>query len=186
MSLSDLLRRIKSALGIGGTRRRRGNQPARKQGQYQQGQPHQGHQQGQHAQGQHAQDHQQGQPAPSQSAQSAQPQDDGVNVTVEREPSTESEDAVKGTDTAEQSVTETPEQSAAETADDEPDSEADLGTDEPVDVIKGIGATYADRLGDAGVETVAELAASDIGTLSEESGISEGRLENWIEKAKHR
>lgn len=182
MALSDLLQRIKSALGIGGTRRRRGNQPAQQQGYQQQGQqqgqppqgqPPQGQQQGQPPQGQ-----QQGQPAQGQPAQ--EQEDESVNVTVEREPATESEDAVKGTDTADETETEDEESQP------EDEGESGAGTDEPVDVIKGIGATYADRLGDAGVETVADLANSDTETLSEESGISEGRLENWIEKAKHR
>ncbi|MEF8882909.1 MAG: helix-hairpin-helix domain-containing protein, partial [Halapricum sp.] len=83
-------------------------------------------------------------------------------------------------DTATESTT-----SAAET--EEPETEAEgLGTDEPTDVIKGIGSTYADRLSEAGVETVADLATSDPETLAEEAGISESRIENWVGRAKHR
>jgi predicted flap endonuclease-1-like 5' DNA nuclease len=107
-------------------------------------------------------------------------------VTVEREPSTESEDAVKGTDTASSTDADDGEESGSDAPDASEGPDEGAGTDESVDVIKGIGATYADRLGEAGVETVADLAASDPETLSEESGISEGRLSNWIEKANHR
>lgn len=178
MGLSDILSRIKSALGIGGSRRQ---QP--RQGQYQHGQ--------------------QGQPQQGQVQQPATGQQQGTNVTVEREPSTETEDAVKGTDTepettggseSEHATRDTEEESADEAAE-EPDEssedesdepEEDLGTDEPTDVIKGIGSAYAERLAEAGVETVADLARGDAESLAEETGISETRLQNWIDRAKHR
>jgi len=189
MGLSDILGRIKSALGIGGSRRQ---QP--RQGQYQQGQPQQG---------------QQGEIQQSAGGQQ------GTNVTVEREPSTETEDAVKGTDTepettggsesehatrdSEEEVTEEPAEDVTGDSEDEAtaesdveageesaDSEADLGTDESTDVIKGIGSAYAERLAEAGVDTVADLATGDAESLSAETGISETRLQNWIDRAKHR
>lgn len=192
MGLSDILSRIKSALGIGGSRRQ---QPP--QGQYQQGQP------------------QQGEPPQEQAQEPAAGQQQGTNVTVEREPSTETEDAVKGTDTepetaggsesehatgesegevtddsaeeaTEGSEDEAADESEAEAADDPAASESDLGTDEPTDVIKGIGSAYAERLSEAGVETVADLATGDAESLSEETGISETRLQNWIDRARHR
>ena len=53
-------------------------------------------------------------------------------------------------------------------------------------MIKGIGSAYADRLSEAGIETVADLAHGDAESLSEETGISEKRLQNWIDRAKHR
>ena len=90
-------------------------------------------------------------------------QDDGVDVTVEHEPSTETEDAVKGTDTA-----------------DEPASDADL------EEIKGIGSTYAERLREAGVADVGELAAADPADLAERADVPAGRLEDWIEQAQSR
>lgn len=109
---------------------------------------------------------------------------DGTTVTVEREPSTASEDAVKGTDTASELDSESEE---ATTTDEGDDDESDRSeSDEPTDVIKGIGSTYADRLADAGVETVADLAVKDAETLAEETDISEKRLGTWIERAKHR
>jgi predicted flap endonuclease-1-like 5' DNA nuclease len=74
------------------------------------------------------------------------------------------------------------------------DAEADSGADaeeprvpsEAVDVIKGIGPTYAGRLSDAGVETVDDLAAADAADLASRADVPEGRVENWIEKAKSR
>ncbi|MCU4717705.1 helix-hairpin-helix domain-containing protein [Halapricum hydrolyticum] len=199
MGLSELLDRIKEALGIGGSR----GQSERR-------------------------------PPQSGDETATEPTSKETTVTVEREPSTESEDAVKGTDTADETEEDTDsvpttedaetavedeatasdteaetdeaetddESSEAETDEEETDDESseaetdeepsetgageDLGTDEPTDVIKGIGSAYADRLADAGVETVADLAARDAESLSEETDISEKRLQTWIERAKHR
>ncbi|MFC7215037.1 helix-hairpin-helix domain-containing protein [Saliphagus sp. GCM10025334] len=57
---------------------------------------------------------------------------------------------------------------------------------EPVDVIKGIGPAYADRLEGAGVETVADLATADADSLSEDTDISAKRLQGWIDRAEVR
>ncbi|PSQ15854.1 chemotaxis protein CheA [Halobacteriales archaeon QS_8_69_26] len=57
------------------------------------------------------------------------------------------------------------------------DAEAD------VDTIRGIGPAYADRLADADVDTVGDLVESDPGTLATATGISETRVEEWIERA---
>lgn len=109
-----------------------------------------------------------------------------VSVTVEHEPTsdtapaTAAEDAVKGTDAT---STAAPDDGAVQaTATD--DSPTDDG--EPLDVIKGVGSTYADRLEDAGIETVDQLADADPEALAEKTGISEKRLTRWIERAKHR
>ncbi|MFW6018696.1 MAG: helix-hairpin-helix domain-containing protein, partial [Halapricum sp.] len=80
----------------------------------------------------------------------------------------------------------TPEISETKASPSETEADESLGTDEPTDVIKGIGSTYADRLADAGVETVADLAARDAEALAVETGISEKRLGTWIERARHR
>jgi len=137
---------------------------------------------------------------------SSTPQD--VDVTVEREPSTESEDAVKGTetDTSDEPHDEEP---AAETATDEADTTDDV-TDEAADVIeeaedggeadsdetaapdtnapvteiKGVGPAYAERLENAGVSTVAELATADADELAESTDLSPNRISGWIEQAK--
>jgi len=58
--------------------------------------------------------------------------------------------------------------------------------DEPTDSITGIGASYAERLADAGVETVGELASAEPAALSATTGVSEKRLEGWIEQARDR
>ncbi|MFT4890824.1 MAG: putative flap endonuclease-1-like 5' DNA nuclease [Halobacteriales archaeon] len=119
-----------------------------------------------------------------------------VGVTVEREPdepSTETEAAVKGT---EEPGSEAETEPGAETAG---TSEADTGTgdtaepgaekadpaEEATDVtdIKGIGPAYADRLSEAGVRSVADLADADPEELAAETDISATRIENWIEQA---
>jgi predicted flap endonuclease-1-like 5' DNA nuclease len=132
-------------------------------------------------------------------------------VTVEHEPATASEDAVKGTDTASDSGPTTATDStadaevdvAAETGDaasdegdgtDVDESEADESVsggaptdpapDAELEDIKGIGPTYAERLREAGVGGVGALAAADPASLSEETDIAESRVENWVEQAK--
>lgn len=54
----------------------------------------------------------------------------------------------------------------------------------PVDTISGIGPAYAERLGNAGVETVGDLAAADAAGLADETGLGEGRVTDWIERAR--
>lgn len=69
-----------------------------------------------------------------------------------------------------------------------PESEVSTETesDEPVDTIKGIGPAYAERLGEAGVETVGELATADAEDLAGETGIAPTRIQGWIDRAKSR
>ncbi|QLH75949.1 hypothetical protein HZS55_00910 [Halosimplex rubrum] len=154
--------------------------------------------------------------------------DDGVDVTVEHEPATASEDAVKGTDTATEGgsttateptdstdvgvdtgtddagadgagAEETDDAEAGEPGDAEAgdaggadaeadDSSADAPTDPAPDAeledIKGIGPTYAERLREAGVDGVGDLAEADPAALAEETDIAESRVENWVEQAK--
>jgi hypothetical protein len=57
------------------------------------------------------------------------------------------------------------------------------GAETPVDTIKGIGSSYADRLADAGVETAGDLVAADLADLSASTDISEKRLGEWVERA---
>jgi predicted flap endonuclease-1-like 5' DNA nuclease len=54
----------------------------------------------------------------------------------------------------------------------------------PVDELSGIGPAYAERLGNAGVETVGDLAGADATTVAADSDISQGRVEGWIEQAR--
>ncbi|WP_134669223.1 helix-hairpin-helix domain-containing protein [Halorussus marinus] len=72
-------------------------------------------------------------------------------------------------------------------ADDEPAaSDEQLGEGEPLDDIKGIGSAYAERLNDAGVGDIAELARADPEQLAAETGVSEKRIVTWIDRAKAR
>ncbi|MFC7080914.1 helix-hairpin-helix domain-containing protein [Halorussus caseinilyticus] len=52
--------------------------------------------------------------------------------------------------------------------------------------MKGIGPAYAQRLQDAGVADVTELAKADAEQLSEETGLSDKRISSWIERAQAR
>ncbi len=136
----------------------------------------------------------------------------GVDVTVEHEPSTESERAVKESDAEHEAETEegvdepvaTETDAAASTeslvdeehTDDptraaEPAEAASTGEEEvpesvegePVTVLKGIGPAYADRLEDAGIESVADLAAADSEELAERVDLSAKRVGRWVDTA---
>lgn len=93
----------------------------------------------------------------------------GTTVTVERE-ATESERAV--TESA-------PSDSEA------PEPAVD-GADDPVDTVSGIGPAYAERLADAGVETVGDLASADAADLATATGLGEGRIAGWIDQVRNR
>jgi polyhydroxyalkanoate synthase len=72
--------------------------------------------------------------------------------------------------------------------DTESDVEADTETEvdeveADVQSIDGIGPTYAERLREAGLETVAALAEADAEAVAEAAGVGVGRAENWIEQA---
>jgi len=56
----------------------------------------------------------------------------------------------------------------------------------PVEEITGIGATYADRLEAAGIETVADLADSDVSTVVEAAQATESRVQDWLDQARNR
>ena len=52
--------------------------------------------------------------------------------------------------------------------------------------MKGIGPAYAERLRDAGVADVTELAKADADQLADETGLSAKRISSWIERAQAR
>ena len=86
--------------------------------------------------------------------------------------------------TAEASADDEP---AQDDSDDEPAEEGATDPDDdspPVEAITGIGATYADRLEAAGIETVADLADSDVPTVVEAAQATESRVEDWLEQAR--
>lgn len=69
----------------------------------------------------------------------------------------------------------------------DPDADADRRVpSEAVDVVKGIGPTYAGRLSEAGVETVEDLAAADPEEVAKRADVPRARLEDWIERANER
>lgn len=116
-------------------------------------------------------------------------EDDADDAGVDSDEADETPDEVEIPD-AEEPADETEEESADESdvenaeEDYEVDAESgDSGASEPVDVLNGIGSAYAERLGNAGVDTVADLAAADAADLSEDTDIAEGRIQNWIDQA---
>jgi predicted flap endonuclease-1-like 5' DNA nuclease len=101
------------------------------------------------------------------------------DVTIEREPSTATEHAVKGTDESPEMRDEAP------TATDEASEATDEHTEEAASLqeIKGIGPTYAGRLEAAGIASVADLAAADAETVADAADATETRATDWIERA---
>ncbi|WP_225335851.1 class III poly(R)-hydroxyalkanoic acid synthase subunit PhaC [Halomicrobium urmianum] len=85
---------------------------------------------------------------------------------------------------------EDPEQAAAEAVnravDDAASAEDDVAVEVEADVetVQGIGPTYAERLREAGVETVADLADRPASDLAEIAGTSEARAEDWLDQVR--
>lgn len=131
----------------------------------------------------------------------AEDEAEGTDVTVEREPAeeeaaaagadatastgstTEEGAAEAGTDVGDDSGTDTAAESAGATdsAPDEPETD-----DEPVENVSGIGPAYAERLGEAGVDTVGDLLAVDPEELASETDLSAKRIRRWQERAEDR
>ena len=68
----------------------------------------------------------------------------------------------------------------------EPASDGDVSGDAPADdltVIKGIGPVTADKLGDAGITSIEQLAAADPDALAESVGSSPKSVARWVEEA---
>ncbi|WP_049998162.1 class III poly(R)-hydroxyalkanoic acid synthase subunit PhaC [Halococcus sediminicola] len=67
---------------------------------------------------------------------------------------------------------------------DDTEESTDAAEDDGDDVegVEGIGPTYADRLREAGIETIADLAAADVETLTDAAEIPESRAEEWLEQ----
>jgi predicted flap endonuclease-1-like 5' DNA nuclease len=132
---------------------------------------------------------------------------DSMTETPSSDPETAAEPAEAGAGVTEHSGTETTAAESAEAAGPVPDEaepgaseaaedeshdleETDADTDadesegadgESVDTISGIGPAYAERLADAGVETVEQLRAADASELAEETELSEKRIAGWQE-----
>jgi len=115
-----------------------------------------------------------------------------VDVTVEHEPDATAEAAVKGSDDSQVGGTARGDGAESDTTEDAGDAEAgaektadesSAGDGVAVDELSGIGATYAERLGEAGIETVADLAGADAERVAADSDIAQSRIERWIERA---
>ena len=92
---------------------------------------------------------------------------------------------VAESDAGVESLVDEAEDDGAEAVDDETvGDEADQH--DPVETVRGIGPAYADRLGDAGVETVSDLAAADPTALAAAIEVAESRVERWVDRARDR
>lgn len=137
--------------------------------------------------------------------------DRSTAATVDADPETTTEQAVKGGDQGSASIADRGSDAAAgavtdDRGRDEPRSdvrgdapdetragapddgaaETTGASDEPVDSIKGIGSAYAQRLADAGVDSVSELARADPEELASATDLGTGRVGKWIERARAR
>ena len=73
---------------------------------------------------------------------------------------------------------------SAATAESEADTDDGDGySDAPLDSIKGIGPAYSERLHDAGITSIAELAESDAETVGDAINVSPKTVNNWIDRA---
>ena len=98
------------------------------------------------------------------------------------------EESVEETDEAEvEELVEEAEESEAEESVEE-ESETVASPDETgasVEVIKGVGPAYADRLRDAEVEDTVDLAAADAEDLADKLDLSPKRVGRWIDRAQN-
>ncbi|RRJ31191.1 class III poly(R)-hydroxyalkanoic acid synthase subunit PhaC [Halocatena pleomorpha] len=94
------------------------------------------------------------------------------------------------TDETEETTTETPDRDdaaisidveAAGEHDEETDAEETADESNELQSIEGIGGTYASRLQDAGIETIADLKATDVETAAEAAQVSASRIERWLD-----
>ena len=114
------------------------------------------------------------------------------SVETGRDSAAEPAEAVQpSTDAAhpDQSAGDEPEPTPEDTADEDAESdtaEEPVGEGEPLEDVKGIGPAYAERLRDAGVADMTELATADAEQLAEETGLSDKRISTWIERAQAR
>ncbi len=117
----------------------------------------------------------------------AEPEDADAEA-AKYEEEIEAEAAASGTEAAASTETLVEEDNA-----DEPDEAAEAAEaagpagelDQSVEHIKGIGPAYAETLTEAGVGTIADLAAvEDTEALAEETGLSAKRLGRWVDRAR--
>jgi polyhydroxyalkanoate synthase len=67
---------------------------------------------------------------------------------------------------------------------DQSEAEAETDQDRSLQTLDGIGPTYEERLHDAGITTVTQLAGEEATSLAIRLGLSESRVASWIEQAR--
>lgn len=72
------------------------------------------------------------------------------------------------------------------TVDESGSEDGATAVDGTLESVSGIGPAYAERIREAGIETVAELAAADTEGLAERVDVSSARVGDWIEAANDR
>jgi len=67
-----------------------------------------------------------------------------------------------------------------------PEGEADPAATEGDDLeeLKGIGPTYAERLRAGGIQSIPDLAETDVETLAELAEVPASRAEGWLEQTR--
>ncbi|MGQ4554430.1 helix-hairpin-helix domain-containing protein [Halobellus sp. GM3] len=106
-----------------------------------------------------------------------------TGTLVDEETGKEPAEAVVPTES--ESVDGDGETAEADDEDDDTDAEpAGAEDDRPVERLKGIGPAYAERLGNAGIETVGELAVADAEEVAADIDVSEKRVSDWIDRAR--
>jgi polyhydroxyalkanoate synthase len=73
-----------------------------------------------------------------------------------------------------------------ESQDEESDADGDeaAAVDVELTELDGVGPAYADRLHEAGVDSVAALAEADPAELADDIGVAEGSVADWVEQAR--
>ncbi|WP_439025597.1 helix-hairpin-helix domain-containing protein [Haloarchaeobius sp. DT45] len=116
----------------------------------------------------------------------AEAETEAEEPAAESEPETESAGGVEEAEPESTGSEAEPEPTEAEAEPESTETEAEPEPAEPTDDIKGIGPAYAERLANAGIETVADLAKADPEAVAEETDISSTRIEQWVKRAKAR
>lgn len=76
-----------------------------------------------------------------------------------------------------------PEPAGGDAASEPAETTGGAAAEPSVEEIDGIGPAYAERLREAGVETVDDLRNADVTELAEETGLSEKRIDRWVDSA---
>ncbi|WP_267639425.1 class III poly(R)-hydroxyalkanoic acid synthase subunit PhaC [Haloarchaeobius amylolyticus] len=84
---------------------------------------------------------------------------------------------------AEAESVETEAATADSTEDDAVEIEVEGVDETDLEVIDGIGPSYAERLRNAGVDSIADLAAVDVDELAAETDLNPQRIQGWVDQA---